>query len=199
MAVATRSLIPLISEFIVNARPPDSARQRAAAAVCDTIGVALAGAIEPAARIVRSVMDGGGRCCVLGTSRRTGAADAALANGVAAHALDFDDMCFVSMAHPSCALAPAGLAAGELAGASGRAVLDGYVVGFELECRLGMVMNPRHYHLRGWHCTSSIGTIGAAAAAARVLGLPHDATVHALGIAASLACGLKENLGTMVK
>jgi len=199
MAVATRSLISLISEFIVNAKPPDSARQRAAAAVCDTIGVALAGAVEPAARIVRSVMDGSGRCCVLGTSLRTGPADAALANGVAAHALDFDDMCFVSMAHPSCALAPAALASAEWADTSGRALLDGYVAGFELECRLGAVMNPRHYHSRGWHCTSSIGTVGAAAAAARVMGLTHEQTAHAVGIAASLACGLKENIGTMTK
>ena len=60
-------------------------------------------------------------------------------------------------------------------------------------------MNPRHYHQRGWHCTSSIGTLGAAAAAARVLGLDAHATRHALGIAASSACGLKENMGSMVK
>jgi 2-methylcitrate dehydratase PrpD len=60
-------------------------------------------------------------------------------------------------------------------------------------------MNPRHYHARGWHCTSSIGTLGAAAAAARILKLSPAAAAHALGIAASLACGLKENIGTMVK
>jgi len=91
------------------------------------------------------------------------------------------------------------VAAAELAEATGRAVLDAYIVGFELECRLGMVMNPRHYHARGWHCTSSIGTLGAAAAAARVLKLTPAASAHALGIAASLACGVKENIGTMVK
>lgn len=199
MAVAIRSPITLISEFIVDARPPESARQRAAGAMCDTIGVALAGAVEPAARIVRSVMDGQGECHVLGTSRRLGAADAALANGVAVHALDFDDMCFVSMAHPSCALAPAVLAAAEWADASGRALLDGYIAGFELECRLGAIMNPRHYHSRGWHCTSSIGTVGAAAAASHVMGLTHEQAAHAVGIAASLACGLKENIGTMTK
>ena len=118
---------------------------------------------------------------------------------MAAHALDYDDMCFVSLAHPSCALVPALLAAGELAHAPPSALLDAYVVGFELECRLGNVMNPRHYHQRGWHCTSSIGTLGAAAAAARVLGLDAHATRHALGIAASSACGLKENIGSMVK
>ena len=199
MTVATKSLISLIAEFIVDARPPESARQRAATAVCDTIGVALAGVVEPAARIVRGAMDSQGDCHVLGTSRRAGAADAALANGVAAHALDFDDMCFVSMAHPSCALAPAALASAEWADASGRALLDGYVAGFELECRLGAVMNPRHYHSRGWHCTSSIGTLGAAAAASRVMGLTHEQAAHAVGIAASLACGLKENIGTMTK
>jgi 2-methylcitrate dehydratase PrpD len=94
---------------------------------------------------------------------------------------------------------PAILAVGEIAHASARSLLDAYVVGFEIECRLGSVMNPRHYHQRGWHCTSSIGTLGAAAAAARVLGLDADATRHALGIAASSACGLKENMGSMVK
>jgi 2-methylcitrate dehydratase PrpD len=78
-------------------------------------------------------------------------------------------------------------------------VLDAYIVGFEVECRLGLVMNPRHYHERGWHCTSSIGTLGAAAAAARLLRLDASSTMHSLGIAASLACGVKENLGSMVK
>ena len=190
-----------IAEFVVKATPPARARERAAAAVCDTIGVALAGASEPAARVVRSTItsESRGNCRILGTPERAGASDAAFANGVAVHALDFDDMCFVSLAHPSCALVPAALAAAELADASGRAVLDAYIVGFEVECRLGMVMNPRHYHVRGWHCTSSIGTLGAAAAAARILRLTPAAAAHALGIAASLACGLKENIGTMVK
>jgi 2-methylcitrate dehydratase PrpD len=199
MVLATKSALSLVSEFVADAQAPDAARHRAAAAVCDTTGVILAGVVEPAARIVRGAIDSHGPCHVLGTSRMSGAGDAALANGVAAHALDYDDMCFVSMAHPSCALVPALLAAAELEGASGRTALEGYVVGFELECRFGAVMNPQHYHTRGWHCTSSIGTVGAAAAAARVLGLRPAQISHALGIAASLACGLKENIGTMTK
>lgn len=191
----------LLAAFVVQATPPQAARDRAAAACRDTLGVMLAGATEPAGRLVQAmaVEEGRGPCAVVGTPARTGASWAALANGVAAHALDFDDMCFVSLAHPSCALLPAALAAGELAHASGRALLDAYVVGFEIECRLGAVMNPRHYHERGWHCTSTLGTIGAAAAAARVLRLTPAETGHALGIAASSACGLKENLGSMVK
>jgi 2-methylcitrate dehydratase PrpD len=201
MAVGTRTVAAQMSEFVVTATPAVAARNRAAQALRDTVGVMLAGVVEPAATIARSIVDAGanGPCQILGRPERASAGDAALANGVAAHALDYDDMCFVSLAHPSCALVPAILAAGELAGASGRSALNGYIVGFEIECRLGIVMNPRHYHVRGWHCTSSIGAIGAAAAAARVLGLNPSATAHAIGIAASAACGLKENIGAMVK
>lgn len=201
MTVVTRTAVERIAEFVTGGAPPDAARERAAIAVCDTFGVTLAGAEEPPARMARAAVtgDSAGRCRILGTGATASAIDAAFANGVAAHALDFDDMCFVSMAHPSCALVPAALAVAELNGASGRTLLDAYLIGFEIECRFGGTMNPRHYHARGWHATSSIGTIGAAAAASRVLGLSAPATVHALGIAASLACGLKENLGTMVK
>jgi len=142
--------------------------------------------------------EGGDGCLVLGTSARVSATGAALANGTAAHALDFDDMCFVSLAHPSAPLVAAILAAAELVGAPGRLVLDAYVVAFEIEARIGRVMNPRHYQ-RGWHCTSTIGTIGAAAAAARVLALDANVTAHALAIAASEASGLKENFGSMAK
>src|SRR5438552_2715205 len=190
-----------IAEFIKAGKPTAEARQRAATALCDTVGVILAGAPEAAAKIVRRtlVSESHGNCRVLGTAGRASASDDALANGVAAHAHDYDDMCFVSMAHPSCALVPSILAAGELTSASGAAVLDAYIVGFEVECRLGLIMNPRHYHERGWHCTSSIGTLGAAAAAARLLRLDATSTLHTLGIAASLACGLKENIGSMVK
>ncbi len=182
------------------ALPPPPARAAAARALLDTVGVTLAGAAEPAARIVQRVVsqDGAGPCRLLGTALSASAANAALANGTAAHALDYDDMCFVSLAHPSAPLVAAALAAAEVAGASGRALLDAYVIGFELEGRLGRAMNPRHYQ-RGWHCTSTLGTIGAAAAASRLLGLDAIAANHALAIAASEASGLKENFGTMVK
>src|SRR5882672_4022367 len=129
---------------------------------------------------------------------RLSAGNAALANGTAAHALDYDDMCFVSLAHPSAPLVAAALAAADASGPTGRALLDAYVVGFELEARLGRAMNPRHYQ-RGWHCTSTLGTIGAAATASRLLGPDREAAGHALAIAASEASGIKENFGSMVK
>ena len=189
-----------LGAFLAAARPPAEARARAAVALLDTVGVTLAGASEPASRIVQAVVatEGGDACAVFGTVGRASAGGAALANGTAAHALDYDDMCFVSLAHPSAPLVPAILAAGELAGSSGPEVLDAYIVGFEIEARLGRLLNPRHYQ-RGWHCTSTIGTIGAAAAVSRLLGVNADAARHALAIAASEASGLKENFGTMVK
>jgi 2-methylcitrate dehydratase PrpD len=189
-----------LQTFVVDANPPEDARAAAARAVLDTVGVTLAGASEPAARVVQRVVsrDPSGPAAVLGTDIRATAADAALANGTAAHALDFDDMCFVSLAHPSAPLVSAALAVAEMVASSGSALLDAYIVGFEIEGRLGRAMNPRHYQ-RGWHCTSTIGTIGAAAAASRLLRLNESQTANALSIAASEACGLKENFGTMVK
>ena len=195
--------------FIATVAPPAPTRLTAARAVLDTIGVTLAGSTQPASLAVheaiaaasgpgQSSIEGSGRCRILGTPLRASAPDAALANGTAAHALDFDDMCFVSLAHPSAPLVSAALAVAELRRASGPALLDAYVVGFEIEARLGRAMNPRHYQ-RGWHCTSTIGTVGAAAAACRLLGLDEPTADHALAIAASQAAGLKENFGTMVK
>ena len=95
-------------------------------------------------------------------------------------------------------MVPAALAAGELEGSTGCDVLDAYVVGFEIEARLGRLMNPRHYQ-RGWHCTATLGTIGATAAVSRLLRLDANTASQALAIAASEASGLKENFGTMVK
>ncbi|HKW03456.1 MAG TPA: MmgE/PrpD family protein [Vicinamibacterales bacterium] len=198
--VPTAQTLKQIAEFATSAAtPPPNARKRAASAMLDTIGVTLAGVTEPASRIVRTTLAPADRGCVVwGTGQRSSAPDAALANGTAAHALDYDDMCFVSLAHPSAPLVPAVIAAAEVSRASGRDALDAYIVGFEIEARLGRVMNPRHYR-RGWHNTSTLGTIGAAAAASRLLGLTTDAAAHAIAIAASEASGLKENFGSMVK
>ena len=190
-----------LASFATRAAVPAAARARALRAFVDTVGVMLAGSVEPVARLVQALaLEEGGRprCRIAGTPHVTGAGWAAMANGAAAHALDYDDMCFVSLAHPSATLVPACLAAGELDGTSGAGILDAYVVGFEIECVLGRVMNPRHY-TQGWHCTSTLGALGAAGAAARLLGLSTEATAHALAIAASEASGLKENFGTMTK
>jgi 2-methylcitrate dehydratase PrpD len=193
-----------LAEFIVKSRwedLPPAAVEAARRAVLDSAGVMLAGSVESPARIVQQVAEAEGGAplaTVLGTPLRTGAVWAALANGVAGHALDFDDTNFSLLGHPSVPLLAAGLAAGELALADGRALLGAFLVGFEVQTALGEAMNPAHYG-RGWHATATIGTLGTAAAAAKLLGLEAAETRHALAIAASQASGLKENFGTMTK
>jgi len=200
-SVAALTACERLAEFVVSATIPDAARVAACDAIQDTVGVMLAGVSEPVSSIVRrtALMEvAEGPSSLLGTPHTTSATWAALVNGAAAHALDFDDMCWTSLAHPSASLVASSIATAESMGAGGRGVLEGYVVGFEVEAALGRAMNPSHYE-HGWHCTSTIGTIGSAATAARVMGLGSEATSHALAIAASEASGLKENFGTMVK
>src|SRR5215472_13743334 len=123
------------AEFALSAPVPDQTLALARNAFLDTIGVTLAGAVEPGSRIVQelAISEASGPCRILGTSLQTSATWAALANGAAAHALDFDDMCFVSLAHPSAPLVATALSIGEKLGATGRTLLEAYVAGFEIE------------------------------------------------------------------
>jgi 2-methylcitrate dehydratase PrpD len=193
-----------LAEFVVKTTLDDCPHEALAQtrrAALDTLGVMLAGAPEPAARVVREVARAEGGtplCTVVGTRLRTSTTWAALCNGTAGHAHDFDDTSFALMGHPSVPLLAALLAVGEAEMVDGAAVALGYMLGFEVDAGLGTAMNPGHYQ-RGWHATSTVGTLGCAAAAARVLGLDFGATRHALAIAASLASGLKENFGSMTK
>ncbi len=193
-----------LAEFVVKTslrECPDAAVAQVRRAALDTLGVMLAGAAEPVAASVRAVARAEGGtplCTVIGTSLRAAPTWAALANGTAAHAHDFDDTNFALLGHPSAPLLATALACAEAEPADGAAVTLAYLIGFEVSVALGVALNPDHY-TRGWHATSSIGTLGCAAAAASLLGLDAGQTRHALGIAASLASGLKENFGSMTK
>src|SRR5213593_484545 len=198
------SAIARIAEFVVKTRLDDCPRDAIASvrrAALDSIGVMLAGSTEPIARIVREVARAEGGtplCTVVGSSLRTSPTWAALANGAAGHAHDFDDTSFALLGHPSVPLLAAALAAAEAETADGAAVTLAYLIGFEVDAAIGSAINPDHY-TRGWHSTATIGTLGCAAAAARLLALDPGQALHALGLAASLASGLKENFGSMTK
>jgi 2-methylcitrate dehydratase PrpD len=193
-----------LAEFVVKASLrdcPDAVLAQVRRAALDSIGVMLAGATAPVAQSLRAVAraEGGvALCTVVGTSLRTSPGWAALANGAAGHAHDFDDTNFALMGHPSVPLFAAALAAAEAETTDGAALALAYIIGFEIDAALGLALNPAHY-TRGWHATSTIGTLGCAAAASRLLGLDVTQTRHALGIAASMASGLKENFGSMTK
>nr|WP_274535231.1 MmgE/PrpD family protein [Pseudofrankia asymbiotica] len=178
---------------------PAPIQERAAQSVLDWIGVTVAGAAEPAASIARSAGDGGaGPATVLGVHAGAGVQHAALVNGVAAHALDFDDGSGWMLGHPSVAVCPAALAVAEEAGASGEALLVAVVVGTEVAARVGLAMGESHYR-RGWHGTGTTGTLAAAGAAGGLLGLDQTGMRVALGLAATQAAGLKAMFGTMAK
>src|SRR5690606_852739 len=127
---------------------------------------------------------------------------AALVNGAAAHALDFDDNFDPAKAHASAVLVPAILALAEgRAGEppiSGFAMLDAYIVGLQIMGRTGQGVNPYHRD-RGWHATATLGAIGAAAACARLLRLSAGQAAHALSLATSMASGSMAQFGTMAK
>jgi 2-methylcitrate dehydratase PrpD len=182
-------------------RMPDPVPGRARAAIIDTTAAMLAGASEPVSRIVAEVVAEEGCAPVatqLGTGLRTSMEGAALLNGIGGHALDYDDVSVSATAHPSVAVLPAALAVAEARGASGRALIEAYVVGIEVLAKLGLAIGPEHYR-RGWHATSTLGTLGAAMAAGRLLGLDAVRLANALAIAASQAGGIRANFGTMTK
>jgi 2-methylcitrate dehydratase PrpD len=135
---------------------------------------------------------------VLGCSERVDMASAALVNGISSHTFDFDDTHLKTIIHPAGPVASAALALAEHTGASGRALIDALVLGIDVSCRVGNAMYPDHYD-RGWHITGSTGTVGAAAACARLLKLDVQQTTMALGIAASQPIGMREQFGTMTK
>jgi len=196
----SEQLSRFVAETSFETLPPEAVA-RAKGAILDTIGVALAGCREEAVTIVAlraQKSSASGEASVLGWPLRLPAESAALINGTAVHALDFDDVSYSMRGHPSAPLLPAVLATGEVAGASGRQMLAAFVAGLEVEAKLGAVLGGRHYAL-GWHATSTLGPLGAAAAAAKLLGLDDARIGAALGIAASMAGGLRANFGTMTK
>jgi len=177
---------------------PAEAVRWAKIGILDTIGVTLAGSNDPCATIVAGVLSSGGSSLLLGTSKRTSPLDAALVNGTASHALDFDDCSNTMGGHPSAPVLSALFALADEIGASGRDFITAYVGGFETECKISLGVNLYQY-THGWHPTGTIGVFGAAAACAKLLKLDDQRTAVALAIAASLASGIKSNFGTYVK
>lgn len=192
-------------QLVERVRGIDGSQKDAAAGathcILDTLGVAIAGSREPVSTmLLASVLREGGspQASVWGTGERVSRTQAALVNGTAAHALDFDDVSAAMEGHPSAPLLPALLAAAEGSGITGSELLTAFVMGFETEAMIGRLMSPSHY-ARGFHTTATVGTFGAAAASAQVLGLDESRWLHAFGIAGSQASGLKSMFGTMTK
>ena len=161
------------------------------------IGAAKHEAVESALAAV-NMLAPSQQATIAGRSERVDMASAALINGISSHTFDFDDTHLKTIIHPAGPVASAVMALAETQNSSGRQVLDALVLGIDVACRMGNLVYPQHYD-RGWHITGSTGTLGAAAACARLLGLNAQQTAMALGIAASQPVGLREQFGTMTK
>src|SRR5919197_836083 len=199
MANLTRTLASRAAEMQYQALPPE-VRRVARQCVLDFFAVVLAGASEKLVRILLedALSEGAGAATVIGHPQRLPPLAAALVNGAAAHALDYDDVNLAMPGHPTVAVLPALLALAEQQRSSGRALIEAFVAGYETQCRIGASMKPGHYD-SGFHATGTIGSFGAATACARLLGLDAEGIARALGIAGTQAAGLKSMFGTMCK
>lgn len=200
-----------IADFIADTRPadiPPSVIARGRIHVLDTLGLAVAGQRTPVAAIMRrhvaALGIAGGRSAVLGTAMRSAPAQAALINGTAMHADNFDDTGPQARPdrnggiHASAVVLPAALALAEARGADGAALSAALHVGLEVAGKLNHAVGARHYQ-EGFHVTSTVGVFGAAAACARLLGLDGAGCANALALAASRSAGVRANFGYMAE
>ena len=188
---------------------PANMLQRAREAVIDGIGVTLSGYSAHCTTLIRRYIDGlglNGKSTVMGERHTLPAEFAALANGVAGHALDFDDTqistlpdrVYGLLTHPTTPVLSAAIPVAEDVDASGRDLLTAFCCGVEVACKVAEAIKPYHYQ-NGFHSTGTIGIFGAAAAASKLYGLDTEAVRHALGIAASKSAGIRAAFGTMTK
>jgi 2-methylcitrate dehydratase PrpD len=196
----TQSVARFARELDLHAAP-EAVLDRARRAVLDTVGVAVAGGREPSFQILATTLgdSGAGEATVLPSRRKTSAAQAAFLNGTAGHALDYDDVIDEMKGHPSVVLVSALLALAEAEGKSGRDLLEAYAVGLQVACAVAQALPVDAHYRAGWHATATVGVIGATAGVGRLLGLDEARLRHALGIAASMASGSRQNFGTMTK
>ena len=186
------------SDYDLGKAPP-AVVEAARIAFIDTVGVMLAGSSEEVAHIAFDMVrdEGGARkSTIIGRGRRTSPQLAALANGVAAHAMDFD-LTYMSGQSVSSVI-PALLAVAEAVGSSPREVMAAFIVACEIAARLVRV-SPQTSALGGWHATGMVGNIAGGVACARLLKLPRERMAEVVGVSVSLASGVSENFGTMTK
>ena len=194
----------LIARWVLATKPADvpaKVRAEAVRSVVNWIGVAVGGSHHETVDCAVAALgpfSGSGQANLFGRGERFDALKAAFLNGVASHVLDFDDTHLRTIIHPAGPVVPALLGLAQHQAVTGRDFLHAFILGGEVECRLGNAIYPSHYEM-GWHITGTAGVFGAAVAAGRLLGLDEKQMAWALGLAASEAGGLKIQFGTMTK
>jgi 2-methylcitrate dehydratase PrpD len=196
----TRDLAAAIVAFTLS-DVPESLLHEAKRSLFNVLSVAIGASMHPGVdAILRVARDTGGTpvAPIVGRSVLANAHFAALANGFAAHVDDYDDTHLVTVIHPAAAIAATLLALAPATKPDGAAAMRAFILGCEIQLRLGVAISPEHYD-DGWHITGTCGTIGAAVTAAALLGLDAEATARAIGIAACTTVGQREAFGRMTK
>lgn len=205
-----QSLTEYVAQFAAATRYediPDQVMRLGKKAILDGIGVALSGSVSGPSRIIRDYLQGldcsGAHASVIGAKIKPAPRFAALANGTAMHADDYDDTLHAETGryqgiHPTAPVLSATLAVAEQRGMSGRELLTAYQVGVETTCRIFDATHVDHV-LHGFHPTGTCGMLGATAAVARLAGFDTGRMRVALGLAASMSGGVQQNFGTMTK
>ncbi len=172
---------------------PEEVIRQARLCLLDLVGAACAGATALPGHVVTEIIEEAGgspQAVLIGRKERVPALNAALGNGLYAHALELDDLHRSSILRPGSPIIPAALAAAEKYGASGKELITAIVVGYEVGIRIAEAMTPSHYNF--WHTTGTCGTFAAAIAAGKVMNLNDEQLIHALGHAGTQAAGLME-------
>src|SRR4029078_5451910 len=193
----------MFAAFVAGTTWTDVAAQshEAKRSILNFFATALGSANDPAVAGALRVLlpfSGAATSSVIGRTERLDAMGAAFVNAISANLLDFDDTHLDTIIHPAAPVAAPVLALAQARGFSGRDVLIAFILGVEVECRIGNAVSPGHY-ARGWHITSTCGVFGSAIAAAKLLGLDAAQDAHALRIAASQSAGLVETLPSAAK
>jgi 2-methylcitrate dehydratase PrpD len=191
------------ADFVAGTAWADVAAQEheAKRSILNFFATALGSANDPAVTSALRTLQpfsGAATSSLIGRPERLDAMGASFLNAVSANLLDFDDTHIETIIHPAAPVAAPVLALAQARGFSGRAVLTAFILGVEIECRIGNSVSPKHY-ARGWHITSTCGVFGAAAACAKLLELPAEQISNAIGIAASQSAGIVENLPSAAK
>jgi 2-methylcitrate dehydratase PrpD len=205
-SIEMATLIEKLSDFVLLTTYEDiseEARHRAKQCILDTLGVTLAGSKDPIHKpVIEYLKEIGGKkqSTVIGFGMKTSVPHAAFANGIFGHVLDYDDYTFSFIGHATVVIVPVILALGELLKSSGKDLLTAFLIGTEVQWKVGeaLVSYGNHYD-KGWHSSGTVGTLGAAAAAGKLLRLDSEKMAHAFSIAASEASGMREQFGTMTK
>lgn len=199
-----KSLTDQLSDFLLETQYedlPTDCIKMAKLCLLDFLGVTLLGSKEPVGRIIDNFLDrigGSPESTIIGYGKKSSVLNAALANGIFGHALDFDDDSSIGAGHLTTCIAPGLLALSEKMERGGREILLAFVLGYEVGSILATLLEPRQTR-NGWHATSTIGTFASVAGAAKMLGLERSEIAQAFGIAATQTSGLRRSFGTMCK